>query len=542
LSFGFSQADAGEFRVSEQAEWNQPARRHVVAATRDESISQFQPDLVVTAPHHMIAEGPMIRSFLVGTGVGFALGAVGASLVLGKDLQDTVVPGGQGRRLRILILGGGFAGYYALRGLEKRLGRTHECEITLINRENYMLFTSMLHEVAASDLDASDIVNPLHRLVRRAGFFSGEVQDLDLEHKTVLVSPGGNGETRRFAYDYLVVGLGSASNFYDLPGIEENSTTMKCLEDAAFLRNHMISRLEEADFNRGQGNPAALTFVVCGGGFSGVETIGAMTDFLRDATEFYPNLHRDMIKLLLVHAGPQLLPELGGGLGAYAAEKLRERGVEVVLNTPVRAFKNGAVQIGSGDNVRSIPTSTVVWTAGVKPANAVQDLAAKKVKGRLLTLPTLELPEWPGVYAVGDCAAIPDPHHPGKFYGPTAQNAVRQGELVAENIVAAILGRKQREFRYREMGQLAAIGQRRGIANILGFRFSGFPAWWLWRTVYLYKLPGLQKKVRVAIDWTLDAIFGKDLVQFRTSRIVSLQRRLELSQRTPTNETTEPAA
>ncbi len=483
----------------------------------------------------------MVRSFLLGAGVGIALGVVAASLVSEKNLADSPLTGGQKRKLRILILGGGFAGYYALRGLQKRLGRNRECEITLINRENYMLFTSLLHEVAASDLDASDIVNPLHRLARHASFFSGEAQEIDLEHKTVLVT-GSDGETRTFEYDYLVVGLGSVSNFYDLPGIEDNSITMKCLEDAVFLRNHMVDQLEIANFERGQGNLAALTFVVCGGGFSGVETIGAMSDFLRDATEFYSNLRRHMIKLFLVHAGPQLLPELGGKLGTYAAQKLREHGIEVILNTPVKAFENGAVQIGAGEALRSIATSTVVWTAGVKPPSAVQNLSAKKVKGHLLTLATLQLPDWPGVYAVGDCAAIPDPYHPGKFYGPTAQNALRQGELVAENIVAAILGRKQRQFRYREMGQLAAIGQRRGIANILGFRFSGFPAWWLWRTVYLYKLPGLQKKMRVAIDWTLDAIFGKDLVQLRTSRLANLHRRLAPMRRTTEHRTTEPAA
>jgi NADH:quinone reductase (non-electrogenic) len=483
------------------------------------------------------------RSFFVGAGIGIALGVLGASVVSERNIRvDDPASLTQQRGLRILILGGGFAGYYALRRLERRLRHNRGIEITLINRENYMLFTSLLHEVAASDLDAADIVNPLHRLVHRAGFFSGEVRQIDLERKTVLVSEGVDGEERTFDYDYLVIGLGSESNFYDLPGVEENSITMKCLEDAFVLRNHMINQLEAADFGKGQGDPAVLTFVVCGGGFSGVETIGAMSDFLRDATEFYPTLHRDMIKLILVHAGGQLLPELGGKLGEYAAEKLREHGVEVVLNTHVRAFEDGAVQIGAGDISRCVPAGTVVWTAGVKPSKAVQELAAKKAKGHLLTLPTLELPDWTGVYAVGDCAAIPDPHNPGKFYGPTAQNALRQGELVAENIVAAILGREQRPFRYRVLGQLAAIGQRRGIANILGFQFSGFPAWWLWRTVYLYKLPGLQKKVRVGFDWTLDAIFGKDLVQLRTSRIANLQRRLARSQRTAANRTAEPAA
>jgi NADH dehydrogenase len=478
-----------------------------------------------------------MKAFLFGLGVGVGLGVLAAPR---KPVRRAPVEESR-RKLRVLILGGGFAGYYALRKLERRFRDDPGVELTLINRENYMLFTSMLHEVAASDLDAADIVNPLHKLVQGAEFFCGEVTKIDLEHKTVLVTQG-NDSARTFEYDYLVIGLGSTANFYDLPGIEQNSISMKTLEDALFLRNHMVEQLEAADFEADRSNTAALTFVVCGGGFSGVETIGAMTDFLRDATEFYPNLDRDMVKVILVHDGPQLLPELGGKLGTYAMEKLRERGVEVILNTPVKAFENGAVQIGAGDTVRSIPASTVVWTAGAKPATVLQDLPARKVKGRLVTKPTLELPQWGGVYAVGDCAAIPDPHHPGKFYGPTAQNALRQGELVADNIIAARFGRGQKPFKYKVLGQLAAIGQRRGIANILGVQFSGFAAWWLWRTVYLYKLPGLQKKVRVGFDWLLDAIFGKDIVQFRTSCIANLHRQLAAGERVGANRTTEPAA
>ena len=478
--------------------------------------------------------------FGLGVGVGVGLGVLAAPQ---KRARGSSSPAREpGKKLRILILGGGFAGYYALRKLDRYYRHSPDIEITLVDRENYMLFTSLLHEVAASDLDPTDIVNPLHKLVRGARFICADVKSIDLQRKTVLAARVVEGESRTLEYDYLLIGLGSSSNFYDLPGIEENSITMKSLEDAAFLRYRMIHELEAADFEDGHGDPARLTFVVCGGGFSGVETVGAMGDFLRDATRFYPNLKSEMIKLVLVHAGEQLLPELGGTLGAYAATKLREHGIEVILNTPVKSFENGAVHIGQAEAARSIPTETVVWTAGVKTAEVLDGLPARKVKKRLLTEPTLELAEWPGVYAVGDCAAIPDPHHPGKFYGATAQNALRQGERVADNIVAAIEGRRQRPFRYRMLGQLAAIGQRRGIANLLGFQFSGFPAWWLWRTVYLYKLPGLGKKVRVGFDWLLDAVFGKDLVQFRVSRIATLYRRLESGQEAAAKRTTEPAA
>ena len=484
-----------------------------------------------------------MRSRLLGAGIGVGLGAIAAAIVRQRNRAKNNLGGpreAQKRKVRILILGGGFAGYYALRGLQKRF-RRHEVEITLINLDNYMLFTSMLHEVAASDLDASDIVNPLRELIHPAKFFCGEVQKIDLEHKTVSVCERTNGETRSFGYDYLVIGLGSTANFYDLPGIEENSIPMKTIEDALFLRNHMIKQLELADFEAG-GDIPALTFVVCGGGFSGVETVGAMTDFLYEASRSYPNLSRTTAKVILVHGGPQLLPELGSKLGDYAAEKLQERGVEIILNTQVSGFVNGAVEIGDGRNTRRIPTSTLVWTAGIKPAPAVQDLAAAKVKGRLLTKPTLDLPDWPGVYAIGDCAAIPDPYHSGEFYAATAQNALRQGELVAKNIAAVMQGGDQMPFRFKVLGQLAAIGHRRGIANMFGFRFSGLAAWWMWRTVYLYKLPGFQKKLRVGFDWLLDAVFRKDIVQYDTLRIANLRRQIALAQKTEETRTIRPAA
>jgi NADH dehydrogenase len=427
--------------------------------------------------------------------------------------------------VHILVLGGGFAGYYATRKLKRLLGSRPGVDFTLVSGDNFLLFTPLLHEVAASDVDPSNIVAPLHKYLPGIQVLVGQVQAIDLPNKQVTVTHGPQAHRHVLSYDYLVIALGSVSNFHHLPGVEENSITMKSLEDAFYLRNHMIRQLELAQFEGSDSlAPGVLTFVVCGGGFAGVETVGAMMDFLQAATKFYPSLQPHMIRVVLVHAGGGLLPELGGTLGTYALEKLRQRGVEVIVDAEVEGFREGAAWIKHAGQSISIATNALVWTAGVMPAPAIQDLSCEKDKSRLLTKPNTELLSWPGVFAVGDCAAIPRPGRPGEYYGPTAQNALRQGELAARNIAAAITGGTQRPFTYREMGQLASIGSRRGVAHVLGFRFSGFLAWWFWRTVYLYKLPGFQKKVRVALDWTLDVLFSKDIVQFRPPRVPASAR------------------
>jgi NADH dehydrogenase len=435
------------------------------------------------------------------------------------------MPASAANPVRIIVLGGGFAGYYATMKLSRLLRSRDDVQLALVNQENYLLFTPLLHEVAASDVDPSNIVVPLHRHLRCVDVLVAEVESVDTQNKTVTVSHGARAHRHTLAYDYLLLGLGSVSNFHNLPGVEENCITMKSLQDAFYLRNHMIRQLEVADFDARSGTPVpALTFVVCGGGFAGVETVGAMMDFLQDATKSYRHLHPEMIKLVLVHSGPQLLPELGGQLGRYAAQKLTERGVDIRLDTPVLGFRDGAVLIKDAGADRAIPTNTLVWTAGVMAAPLVQQLPCDKVKGRLLTKPTMELANWPGVFAVGDCAAVPHPGRTGEYYGPTAQNALRQAELAARNIVAAIENRPQHPFAFKELGQLASIGSRRGVANIMGFHFSGFLAWWFWRTVYLYKLPGFRKKLRVALDWTLDVFFSRDTVQFRSPRIPEMDK------------------
>jgi len=434
-----------------------------------------------------------------------------------EPLADT----GPGRAasdpIRIVILGGGFGGVSVAMELERTLARHPHVQVTLVNRENFTLFTPMLHEVAASDLDVTHIVNPLRKLLRRVQLFHGDVLSVDLEARRVRVAHGlDDVHGHEIEYDHLVVGLGGVTNFYDLPGLGERALTMKTLGDAIYLRNRVIRHLEEADFECSAAKRSPLlTFVVAGGGFAGVETIAAVNDFAREALRFYPRLGEHDLRMVLVHSGSVILPELGERLGAYAQEKLAARGVEILVGERVRAYTDAGVELASGT---CIPTSTLVWTAGTAPNPLLADIACPKERGRLLTDATLQVQDRPGVWALGDAAAVPDPRRPGTFYPPTAQHALRQGKVLARNIAATVNGRRRREFTFATLGQLAAIGRRTGVANVLGVRFSGFLAWFLWRTIYLAKLPRVEKKLRVALDWTLDLLFSKDLVQFTTER------------------------
>jgi NADH dehydrogenase len=422
---------------------------------------------------------------------------------------------------RILILGGGFGGLYTALELDRLIAHRDDIEVTIVNRENFILFTPMLHEVAASDLDITHIVNPLRKMLRRVNFFHADVLSIDLPHKTVRVAHSANRHEHDLPYDHIVIALGCATNFFRLPGLEETAFTMKSLGDAIRVRNHLIETLEAADFECAAGQrDQLLTVVVAGGGFSGVETIAGINDFLRDATRWYRHLTPKQIRVVLVHPGAVILPELGEKLGAYAQKKLAERGVEIRVNTRVAAIRGGNVELNDGT---LIETCTLIWTAGTSAHPLCGALPCPTERGRVKVNAFMEADGWPGVWALGDCAVVPDPE--GKPYPPTAQHAIRQGKTLARNIVATIDAKPRQPFRFKTLGLLAAIGRRAGVADILGFQFSGFIAWFLWRTIYLAKLPRLEKKIRVAIDWSLDLFFSKDLVQFQTERSESIEKR-----------------
>ena len=389
------------------------------------------------------------------------------------------------------------------------MARQSAVEICLVSRDNFFLFTPMLHEIAASDLEITNIVNPLRKLLRKVDVLVGDVNQVDLRNKRVLISRGYRKPLQKLDYDHLVIALGSTTNFYDLPGLAELAVPMKSLRDAIQLRGQILRYLEEANSEDDAAErQSSLSFVVAGGGFAGVETVASLNDFVREALRFYPNLCEDMLRVILVHSGPGILPELGESLGRYTAKVLCERDVEVRLNTRVKSVTEGKVFLTDGV---SIPSRTLVWTAGTVPSPLISSLPCEKERGRLLVDQFLGVPEWPNVWAVGDCAFVPDIRNPGQSHPPTAQHAIREGKVVAQNIAAVILGRPLKSFSFRTIGLLASIGRRMGVARVFGFNFSGFFAWWMWRTVYLSKLPGLDKKVRVAFDWTLDLLFPKDV-------------------------------
>jgi NADH dehydrogenase len=416
------------------------------------------------------------------------------------------------KKNRVLILGGGFGGIYAALEFERR--REPDFDVTLVSHDNFFLFTPMLHEVAAGDLDLTHIVNPIRKMLRHVRFFEGEVLSVDILRRQVTVIHGFDQHTHALDYDHLVLALGSVTNFYDIPNLAETATQMKTLGDAIGLRNRLIEHLEEAATEcAAKDREPLLTFVVAGGGFAGVETIGSINDFFKAALPYYPTISSEMIKVILVHPGEFILPELGEELGRYASRKLTERGVEIRANTRIKAVTPSAVELSDGSQIAAF---TLVWTAGTCPPPLLHELDLPKERQRLRVNQTLEVDDHPNIWALGDCAMIPDQH--GGFQPPTAQHASREGKVLAHNIVARSRGEKLTSFRFNTLGLLASIGRRTGVARVFGVNFSGFPAWWLWRTIYLLKLPRIEKKVRVAMDWTLDLFFSRDFVQYLHNR------------------------
>jgi NADH dehydrogenase len=331
------------------------------------------------------------------------------------------------KRTRIVIAGGGFAGLYAAKQIDRTLARRPDIEVTLISRENFILFTPMLHEVAAGDLSPGDIVNPLRRILRRVKVVQAEIHTIDVTTRKLRCLSGLRDLELEFEFDHLLLALGAETNFFDIAGVRDWAVTMKSLADAALLRNRMVALLEEASLRNDEAaRRELLTFVTAGGGFSGAETTGAINDFLRETARFYPALKEEMIRVVLVHGGEHLLPELGEELGRYAEHKLRNRGVEVIGGALVTSYDGSVVELNNG---RSIPAATVIWTAGAQPNAVIEGLPCQKQRGRLLVDECLAVTGVPGLWAVGDCAAVPDGGD--GFYPPTAQHGMR--EAVAEH-------------------------------------------------------------------------------------------------------------
>jgi NADH:ubiquinone reductase (H+-translocating) len=425
---------------------------------------------------------------------------------------------------RILILGGGFGGVYTALTLEKRLKAEIDrgaVQIGLISRDNYIVFQPMLPEVISGSIGIVDTITPIRRLCPRTNLYTRMIETVDLKRRRVTAAAGFGSQQLHLEYDHLVIALGNVTSFAGQPGLAEHALPFKYLGDALILRNHAIHVLEEADIEPDpEMRRSLLTFVVAGGGFSGVEAVAELNDFVRAAAKSFRNLAPSEIRVVLLHAGGLILPELPESLASFAQRLLIKRGVEIRLDTRLHGATGDAALLEGGER---IPTRTLVSTVPSGPNPLVAALPCRKERGRLVTDAHLELPEHPGLWAVGDCAWIID-GVTGQPSPPTAQHAIREARCVADNIVATLHETPRRAFTFKALGKMGALGHRSAVAEVFGMKVSGFLAWWLWQTIYLMKLPGLDRKIRVAVDWTLHLLLPPDIVQLRTERTVGIRR------------------
>jgi NADH dehydrogenase len=443
-------------------------------------------DAIVEAYPYLVAD--VLHGGLAGLVLSF--------VSVARHLQERPEP------TRIVIVGGGFGGVSAAQRLERLAVRGAPIDVTLISDSNFLLFTPMLAEAASGALAATHISAPVRSALSHTRFRNGRVLKFDTGAGTVQV------RDELIPYDHLVLAVGSVPHSFNLPGVAEHAWTLKTLTDATRLRNHVLALLERADGEpRSDRRKQILTFVVAGAGFAGTELIAELFDLVHRVRHYFPGIGADESSFVLVHPGQQILPEMSAELAEYALERLQARGIECRLGARVAEATPEWVRLTNGDQVW---TSTFVWTAGNRPGELV---GAKALE----TDSRLRVVGLDNVWAVGDCARVPDPD--GGHYPPTAQHALRQGKVVAENITAVLRGREPVAFHFRTIGLLVALGHRTAVADVRGHRFSGLAAWLLWRGVYLAKLPGMDKRLRVLFDWTLDLLFPRDIVVTRTDEV-----------------------
>lgn len=410
---------------------------------------------------------------------------------------------------RMLILGGGFGGVYAALRLQALAGRRKDIQVTLVSRENYFLFTPMLPQAATSSVDTRHIVQNIRRICPRIKLLEAEIDTVDLATRTVSFSHE-QGHRHQLGFDQLLIAVGGVSNYFGLPGVAEFSLPVKTLTDAIRIRNHALDMLERAELEEdADQRRRLLTFVVAGAGFAGVETAAELDVFVRRASRQYSNFTAADIRTVLLDAQSRVLPELSEQLATFTASTLIKRGMEVLMNAKVRAADAEGIDLSDGTRIL---TRTFIWAGGVGPNPLIAALRITNERGRVPVDANLAVPGHPGVWAIGDCAQVL-PAHGAKPYPPTAQHALREGTHVADNMVAFADGKPLKPFAFTMIGQMANLGERSAVAMVGGFKISGFPAWWLWRTYYLTRIPTLERKLRVAIDWTLDLLFSRDTVK-----------------------------
>lgn len=462
---------------------------------------------------------------LYGAGVGLITQGLSDAAVRWLGPERIPLPPAEAEKKQIVILGGGFAGRTTAECLEREFGEDRSVAFTLISDTNALLFTPMLAEVAGSSLEPTHISSPLRTSLRRTQVLRGRVTQIDLDRRRVVLAlDGRDGDetvpraSREIAYDHLVLALGSVANFFGIENIEKLAFNFKSLLDAIRIRNHVIDMFERADRTTDAEERAELlTFVIGGGGFAGAELAGALNDFSRGILADYPNLRPEELRIILVHSGTRILPELSESLADYAQRSMLARGVAFKLNVRLADARPGVVVLGTGEEIRA---RTLVWTAGTAPNPLLKALAVEcDRRGAVIVERTLAVPGQLGLWAIGDCAAITNAKT-GKPCPPTAQFALREGQVVARNIIASLRAKPLQAFRFESLGALCVVGHHTACAELSlpaarqkSVRFSGLLAWLMWRSIYLSKLPGLERKVRVVFDWIIELFFPRDIVQ-----------------------------
>jgi len=424
------------------------------------------------------------------------------------------------RPSRVLILGGGYVAVYACRAL-KRAMRAGQVEVVVVSRANYQAFHGFIGEMVTGRLMPSTILSPARRLYGPARVHVGEIERVDLRDRVVRTSRSIDGARQELRFDQLVVCLGSTDRLEAYPGLAEHAFRLKTYDDCARLRNHIIRMFELADIEPDPDERRRLlTFFVAGGGFAGTEVAGEVSDFATRLTRAeYRGVRRDECRVVLVHPGPTILPELHGddGSGAqafpklveFAMERMRELGVEVMTATTVDAVTPSEVSLSSGER---IPTRTVISAVGTKASAIVERLPLpKEERGRIVTDHTLRVPGHPGIWAGGDNAAVPKPG--GGTCPPVAIYAMHHGAQIGRNIARMAAGKRPRRFRFPGLGQAASVGRRSAIGELKGIQFTGLPAWLLWRGFLLYYLPSWDRRLRIVADWAIWPIVGRDIVE-----------------------------
>jgi NADH:ubiquinone reductase (H+-translocating) len=400
-----------------------------------------------------------------------------------------------------VIVGGGYAGSYVAHYLGKR-------GATIVNPQNSMLFTPLLPEAASGTLEPRHVVVPLRAMCPHSELVLGHATTLDFGHSRVQV------ETLEglvnIGYQDLVVAVGSISRALPIPGLADHALGFKDLADAIHLRNHVLQRLEAADVAANETHrQRELTFVFVGAGYAGVEALAELADLVRDAIRYYPGLRHAPQRWVLVDAAPKILPEIPTRLGEYAARQLVKRGVEIHVDTTLESAEAGAAKLSNGERIL---THTLVWTAGVRASPELSQFGLPlDERGRVTVDETLRVEGHEHVWALGDAAAVPNTATPGEVDPPTSQHALRQARRLAKNIKG-----NGKPYGYRMLGQVATLGRYKGIADVVGLRFTGFLGWFITRTYHLYQLPMFSRKLRVVTDWTTSLFFRRDIVELST--------------------------